>query len=135
MFVTFINGSLCAADQEFSVRTVVRRHGEIREERARLLREALPLRKRLDEIFKQVSLLQDEELNVQERARFLSDREVDLLDAFANPESRGGGTVILDSSLEAVVPGADMVADEWLQFVDPDFFGTAGIPVNGQALS
>ncbi len=64
----------------------------------------------------EVSVLQSEEQDIKERGRFLSEREDEILDAFDNAESRGGGEVLVDEGLLATIPAAELIADEWLQF-------------------
>ena len=102
---------------------------DVQQRRRAKTRELLQLQSRIELLLKEVSVLQDEEAEFKERARFLSEREDDLLDAFESVESRGGGVERLDPGLEAVIPNSEMVLDEWLQFSGSDFFGTSEVPV------
>ena len=100
----------------------------MQKERRAKTRELLLLQGKIDGLFKEVSILQSEEIELQEKGRFMSENEDRVLDAFDAVESRGGGSELVDKSLEAVIPNSEMVLDEWLQFADSDFFGTAEVP-------
>ncbi len=97
---------------------------EIQRRRRDKAREAAIAQHRADELMKDVSILQSEEAELRERARFLSEREDELLDAFDHAEARGGGELSVDKGLDVVVPNSEHVLDEWLQFT----FDSSEIP-------
>lgn len=98
---------------------------DVQKRRRTKTRELLKAQKKIQLLLEEISVLQSEEVEVQEKARFISEREDEVLDAFENVESRGGGVEHVDSSLDVIIPNSDTALDEWLQFVGPDFFGTA----------
>ena len=103
----------------------------MREARRQKLVAAHNARVEAAKLEEEASLLQSEEADLQERARFLSRQEEQLLDAFDNVEDRGGGSERVDPSLEAVLPASEGAMDEWLRLVGPDFFVGAPSSVSG----